>query len=73
MNLCSEEFHLHAEGIVDDRTWRIWVEEMKASFGRKWLRESWAMIAAEYDSFPEFHAFVDRQLELKSDPTSVAA
>jgi hypothetical protein len=58
LNLCSEEFHLHSEGIIDARTWRIWESEMKSFLERRWIAEAWVMIRAEYDSYPEFHSFV---------------
>lgn len=59
LNLCSEEFYLARQGMIDDKTWAIWEGEMKAALRRRWMQEAWGELKDEYDSDPEFCRLVN--------------
>lgn len=57
-DLCSEEYFLHARGLIDQDVWVVWEKGMNYHMSRKGYREAWALVRDEgYDD--EFKKFID--------------
>jgi hypothetical protein len=72
LNLCSEEFFLHARGRIDEETWAIWREGMERVLGAPWIRSTWTILKPEY-LYSDFCAFVETCLMPASEHTERAS
>ena len=64
-DLCSEEFYLHSQGVIDDEAWMLWIEGMKMAMKREKFKTAWKSMGAYYhdQSFVKFmhHQIMDYQ------------
>ena len=60
LNLCSEEFYLYKRGYLARDVWTIWERELQRTLGTPLLRREWGILEGEFESYPEFRAFVHR-------------
>ena len=65
-NLCSEEFYLHESNYLSDEVWDVWTDEMLRTWRTPLFRREWKKIAHEFDAYPEFQEFVQKNLEQES-------
>lgn len=40
-DLCSEEYHLHEKGLINDDVWKLWVDGMRDDVKRQSFRNAW--------------------------------
>lgn len=59
LNLCSEEYYLHAQRYLASDIWNIWSRELERTLRSPLLRREWKKLRHEFDSFSEFTAYVD--------------
>jgi hypothetical protein len=59
LNLCSEEFYLHAKGRIDRDTWAIWKTGIRDTIRLPCFQGAWTLLRPEYDYFPAFCGFID--------------
>ena len=45
-NLCSEEFDLWNSGLVEQKTWSIWQEEIRFSMSKNFYKKAWQVISS---------------------------
>ena len=62
-NLCSEEFYLYDTKYLSKKVWGIWAEEMVRTLRTPLFRREWTKLAKEFDAYPKFQAFVQKNLE----------
>jgi len=43
-DLCSEEYHLYKEGLINKKIWELWEAGMKDSLKKPAFREAWTLI-----------------------------
>jgi len=62
-DLCSEEFYLHNQGVIDDHVWNLWVEGMKAAMIKQNFQAAWKYLAQLYDdqNFIHFMNNIDNE------------
>ena len=64
-DLCSEEFYLRSQGVIDDEAWMLWIEGMKMAMKREKFKTAWKSMSAYYhdQSFVKFmhHQIMDYQ------------
>lgn len=58
-NLCSEEFFLQQERLLDKRTWEIWQTGMRDAARLPYFASSWEYLRQEYEFYGDFLAFMD--------------
>jgi hypothetical protein len=63
LNLCSEEFYLHETKYLSEKVWLIWEDEMVRTLRTPLFRREWAKLINEFDCYPKFQAFVNKNLE----------
>ena len=51
-DLCSEEYHLHEEKLIDDKVWKNWKKGIEASLSKKVFKDAWLEIE-KHASFDE--------------------
>jgi hypothetical protein len=59
VNLCSEEFFLHGEGLITEPVWELWRSYMEAVLGTALFTDAWGRIRRRYDAQKPFQSFVD--------------
>ena len=59
LNLCSEEGYLHDRRDLAKDIWNIRRYELSSSLASPLIRQEWAEVRSNYDSFPECEQFVD--------------
>lgn len=59
LNLCAEEFYLYRTGHLSRKLWGIWEDEMRRSVASEVIKREWVALKDEFQSFPEFAAYVD--------------
>ena len=57
-DLCSEEYHLHEEGVINNRVWKLWVEGMQDTMKREVFRNAWKGELGQYYSDNKFVNFM---------------
>lgn len=57
-DLCSEEFHLHKKGLIDEYVWTLWVEGMQVTMKQKSLRLAWQNHLGVLYTDPDFISFM---------------
>ena len=62
LNLCSEEFYLWKEKILDKKIWQIWEDEMKRTLRKPLYRREWETLKGEFSSYEEFSCYVEKVL-----------
>lgn len=55
-DLCSEEFYLHSQGVIDDEVWNLWIEGMRTAMKREKFQTAWKSFGSSYhdQSFVNF-------------------
>lgn len=61
-NLCSEEFHLHREGFIDAKVWRVWERNIDLSLARPIIRQAWELIRRQHCYEEAFLDFMRRRI-----------
>jgi hypothetical protein len=59
LNLCSEEFHLMRTGYLAPEVWGLWRRELEWTLRRPLYRSGWPGLRHEFESYPEFLAYVE--------------
>ena len=54
-DLCSEEYWLHQEELIPEKTWEIWMEGMQTTLNQKPFKDAWNYLSGYYDE--EFARF----------------
>ena len=57
LNLCAEEFYLHSRRRIDRQTWEIWKTGIRETARLPWIQQTWPLLAAEYQYYPDFATF----------------
>lgn len=60
LNLCSEEFWLKEKGLIDGRTWEVWIKGMGQVAELPCFDFAWESLKSEWTYFEEFCVFMDR-------------
>jgi hypothetical protein len=63
LNLCSEEFHLYDTKYLSKKVWDIWADEIVRTLRTPLFRREWTKLFNEFDAYPKFQAFVQKNLE----------
>jgi hypothetical protein len=66
-NLCSEEFYLYKSNYLSHKVWGVWTDEMIRTWRTPLFRREWKKLAHEFDTYPEFQKFVQKNLEQESN------
>jgi hypothetical protein len=72
LNLCSEELYLFRYGHLDKKLWLIWENELSRMLRTPLVRREWADLRREFESYPEFLAFVEEAQRTASLPSPAA-
>ena len=56
-DLCSEEYHLHENGMVPDKVWNNWKEGMEITTHLELYKKSWDRLKKNYN--PDFKRFLE--------------
>ncbi len=59
-DLCSEEYHLHENGLVPDDVWNNWKEGMEITTHLELYKKSWDRLKGNYN--PDFYSFMERDV-----------
>ena len=67
-DLCSEEFYLHSQGVIDDNVWQLWTEGIQTAMCFRNYLTAWKLLASYYDdsSFIHFMNDITRKIENRS-------
>jgi len=61
-DLCSEEYDLYLQNLIDKKVWENWEEGMKFIFSKQAFRDAWNMIAFDSFYYKDFVSFVNTSL-----------
>ena len=61
-DLCSEEFHLHEMGLIDDKVWILWVEGMQETMKQNSFRVAWKHPLGQLYTDDNFIRFMDNKV-----------
>jgi hypothetical protein len=67
-NLCSEEFFLHEDGLIEDPVWNLWAAHMKTFLSSPIFQEVWQRAREDYSAFHKFQSFVDESAPSVTTP-----
>lgn len=59
-DLCSEEYHLHENGLVPDDVWNNWMEGMEITTNVELYKKPWDLIKGNYNK--DFYLFMERDV-----------
>lgn len=59
-DLCSEEYHLHQNGLVPDNVWDNWKEGMEITTHIELYKKAWDKIKGTYNE--DFYLFMEREV-----------
>lgn len=59
-DLCSEEYHLHENGLVPDDVWNNWMEGMEITTNVELYKKPWDLITGNYNK--DFYLFMERDV-----------
>ena len=59
-DLCSEEYHLHQNGLVPDNVWNNWKEGMEISTRVELYKKAWNKLKDSYNQ--DFYFFMERDV-----------
>lgn len=48
-DLCSEEYYLHSEGVIDDKVWSLWVDGISTAMSKQKFKTAWKLLGSYYD------------------------
>lgn len=48
-DLCSEEYYLHSEGVIDNRVWGLWVDGISTAMNKQKYKTAWILLGSYYD------------------------
>ena len=48
-DLCSEEYYLHSQGVIDDFVWGLWTEGIKIEMNKQEYKTAWKALGGYYD------------------------
>ncbi|HEU0077543.1 MAG TPA: hypothetical protein VFQ76_07845, partial [Longimicrobiaceae bacterium] len=60
LNLCSEEFYLWKNRLIDGKLWRIWQTELERAIRSPLIVREWPELRSEFESYPAFQEYVER-------------
>lgn len=66
LHLCSQEFYLYINGLIEEDLWLIWESEIERNLDTTLMRRVWPLFENEFSSYREFHEYVGRFQELGS-------
>ena len=49
-DLCSEEYYLHSQGVIDDFIWGLWTEGIKTEMNKQEYKTAWKALGGYYDN-----------------------
>ena len=58
-DLCSEEYDLWENNMLEERIWRKWEAGIKYAFSKKAYRDGWEIIKEDAYYYKEFHDWVE--------------
>lgn len=61
-DLCSEEFHLHSNSLIDDSVWTVWEMGIKHALTKKAFIEAWKIIMTNTKYQVDFQNWVEKQI-----------
>lgn len=61
-DLCSEEYHLHQMGLIEENVWKLWVEGMQDAMKRPSFQNAWKNPLGQHYSDQGFISFVNNEL-----------
>jgi len=64
LHLCSQEFHLYINGLIEEELWSIWENEIERNLDTQLMRNVWPIFEDEFVSYSAFHEYVKRFQEL---------
>ena len=59
-DLCSEEYHLHQNGLVPDNVWDNWKEGMEITTHVELYKKAWDKLKGSYNQ--DFYLFMERDV-----------
>jgi hypothetical protein len=62
LELCSEEYYLHDNGLLPESIWVIWSKEIGQCLSSEVFREYWKRNKKSFKSQPTFSSFIDSLL-----------
>ena len=70
-DLCSEEYYLHAKGVIDDVVWGLWTEGIQMALKKNNYRIAWELLGENYNdtSFRSYMSNLIRKNERYSKNT----
>lgn len=63
-HLCSQEFYLYINGLIEEDLWLIWQNEIERNLDTPLLRLVWPIFEEEFQSYKSFHCYVNKFQEL---------
>ena len=48
-DLCSEEYYLHSEGVIDNKVWGLWVDGISTAMNKQKYKTAWILLGSYYD------------------------
>lgn len=60
-DLCSEEYLLYQQGVINEKVWVLWVDGMKTIMNRKKIQAAWKQMAQYYNNRSFIH-FMDNEV-----------
>lgn len=48
-DLCSEEYYLHSEGVIDNKVWELWVDGISTAMNKQKYKTAWILLGSYYD------------------------
>lgn len=64
-DLCSEEYYLHSQGVIDNFVWGLWTEGIKTAMNKEKYQAAWKLLGDYYDD-PSFKNFMSDIIRSKS-------
>ncbi len=62
-DLCSEEYFLNEQGMIENFVWNEWKKGMTYTFNRPAFKEAWGIINTETGYYPDFSNFVNNAIK----------
>lgn len=58
-HLCSQQFNLYINGLIEKNIWQIWEKEIERNLCTKLILNEWPKYAEEFKPYEEFHQYVN--------------
>lgn len=59
LHLCNEEFYLFERGLISNKIWSVWGNEIKLDLNSTLIKREWNSLSSYFEGYPEFLAFVN--------------